>query len=101
MARYRMEDGTVLDTENATDHWDEATRWNGNNYISVATGSQWNHQTLYRSRKGRYYLVHTSQWQGSTPHAEWVSEHEAVRWLLANERDVPDDLAHLIDAVSE
>lgn len=101
MARYRMEDGTVLDTENATDHWDEATRWNGNNHISVATGSQWNHQTLYRSRKGRYYVVHASQWQGSTPHAEWVSEHEAVRWLLANENDVPDDLAHLIDAVSE
>ena len=41
MARYRMSDGaSVVDTANATQHWDEDTRWNGNNHISVATGSR-------------------------------------------------------------
>jgi len=84
MSTYRMDDGTVVKTENRSAMWGEATRWNGNNHISVATGSQWNHQTLYRSRKGRYYIEHESQWQGSTPHAEWVSNHEATRWLIAN-----------------
>ena len=102
MARYRMSDGaSVVDTANATQHWDEDTRWNGNNHISVATGSQWEHQTLYRSRRGRYYIEHTSQWQGSTPSAEWVSNEEAARWLLANEHEVPAELTTVAEQVSE
>lgn len=101
MATYRMEDGTVVKTENASAHWDEDTRWNGNNHISKATGSQWTHETLYRSRKGRYYVVHESQWQGSTPHAEWVSPQEAARWLLSQEQELPDDLAKHADNLTE
>lgn len=101
MARYRMEDGTVIDTENATAHWEEATRFDGSNHISVATGSQWTHQMLYRSRKGRYYIEHTSQWQGSTSHTEWVSPQEAARWLLANNQELPEDLKQYADEVSE
>ncbi len=101
MATYRMDDGTVIKTENATAEWAEDKRWDGNNMISVATGSQWNHQTLYRSRKGRYYIEHESQWQGSTPHAEWVSNHEAARWLLANDHELPEDLAALEAEVCE
>lgn len=101
--KYQMDGGTIVDTDKSSQHWEENTRWDGRNHISVATGSQWEHQTLYRSRKGRYYVVHESQWQGSTPHAEWVSEHEAVRWLLANgeEANIPDDLKQLVDDVSE
>lgn len=101
MSRYTMDDGTVVDTAKSTDHWDEDTRWDGRNHISVATGSQWDHETLYRSRKGRYYVVHSSQWQGSVDRAEWVSNHQAVRWLLANNRDVPEELESLVDDVSE
>lgn len=100
MATYRI-DGTIVKTENATTHWTEATRWDGNNHISVATGSQWEHETLYRSRKGRYWVEHESQWQGSTPHAEWISNHEAVRWLLANGHELPEDLKALEEEVSE
>ena len=101
MARYKMSDGTVVDTKNATQHWNEDTRWNGNNHISVATGSQWEHQTLYRSRRGRYYIEHESQWQGSTPSAEWVSNEEAARWLLANNETVPEELEAVAESVSE
>ena len=101
MTRYRMSDGTVVDTANASQHWDENTRWNGNNHISVATGSQWEHQMLYRSRRGRYYIEHTSQWQGSTPSAEWVSNEEDARWLLASENDVPAELDTVAEQVSE
>ncbi len=100
MARFRI-DGTVVDTDNATASWDEATRFDGRNHISVATGSQWDHQTLYRSRKGRYYLVCNSDWQGTTPHAEWVSGQEAARWLLANDESLPADLEQYADDVSE
>jgi len=70
MARCRMDGGAVVDTENSTQHWNEAMRWNGNN-----------HETLYRSRKGRYYLEHESQ--GLYP-IRRVSNAEAARWLLAN-----------------
>lgn len=101
MSRYQMEDGTVVDTKNAVQTWEESTRWNGNNHISVNTGSQWTHQTLYRSRKGRYYVVTTSQWQGSLPRAEWVSEHEAARWLIANEEELPSDLEKFAEEISE
>lgn len=104
MARYSMDDGTVVDTKKATELWEEDTRWDGKNYISVATGSQWDHEQLYRSRKGRYYVTHWSQWQGSTPRAEWVSLHQAATWLLANgcdENKLPDDLKAVADDVTE
>jgi len=101
MARYRMDDGTIVDTSKASAHWEEETDWDGNNHVSRATGSQWNHQKLYRSRKGRYYVEHTSQWQGSQPRIKWVSPQEATRWLLLNERELPDDLEQYEDAVTE
>ena len=100
MARYRIE-GSIVDTDNATQSWAEKTRWDGHNKVSVHTGTQWNHQTLHRSRKGRYYIERTSQWQGSTPSAEWVSPQEAVRWLMLNEEEIPKDLSQYEDEVSE
>lgn len=96
-----MDDGTVVDTDKATQSWAEETYFDGSNHISKATGSQWNHQTLYKSRKGRYYVEHTSQWQGSRAHVEWVSREEAARWLLHNEHELPDDLKDLEDEVVE
>jgi hypothetical protein len=101
MATYKMDDGTVVKTENAKASYDEETRWDGRNQISVNTGSQWDHQKLHESRKGRYWLECWSDWQGSTPHAEWISEHEATKWLILNEFEIPESLAHLQNEVEE
>ena len=104
MTRYRMSDGTVVETDRATQHWQEDTQWDGNNHISLVTGTQFDHQTLYQTRRGRYYVENTSQWQGRLPSAEWVSLEEATRWLLTNNHDVddlPEDLAALVDEVLE
>lgn len=101
MATYRMSDGTVVKTENANASWNEATYFDGRNRISKATGTQWEHETLYRSRKGRYYIERSSQWRGSHDSAEWVSNEEAARWLLHNEEELPDDLKDLEEQVSE
>ena len=103
MARYRMDGGTIVDTDKASDEWSEGTYWDGRNHISCATGDQWTHECLYRSRKGRYYVEHSSDWQGARAHCEWVSPHEAVRWLLANGYDekMPDELRELVDDVTE
>ena len=101
MTTYRMDDGTVVKTENATQSWDEKRYHNGNNWISVATRSQWNHETLYRSRRGRYWIEHTSQMQGREDYAEWIGNHSAAQWLLANGHELPDDLKPLETEVSE
>jgi len=101
MSKYKMNDGTVIDTERATQSWEEETEWDGRNHISKATGSQWEHEKLYRSRKGRYYVERTSQWQGSRPHVQWVSDEAAATWLLANGHELPDDLEHLESEIVE
>lgn len=98
---YRMDDGTIVKTENASQSWEEATFWDGNNHISRATGSQWDHETLHRSRKGRYWVECTSQRQGTRAHAEWFSDHKAAQWLLHNEHELPEDLKALEAEVSE
>jgi len=101
MSTYRMEDGTILKTENSTNCWEEETFFDGNNTISKATGSQWHHQTLFRSRKGRYWIECTSQWQGDRDRAEWLSPEDATRWLLLNDHELPEELAHLQAEVEE
>lgn len=101
MAKFKMDDGTVLNTDKATQEWTEDTRWNGNNHISVNTGSQWEHQTLFKSAKGRYYLVHSSAYQGSLSHAELISNEEAAGWLLTNREDLPEDLKQYQESIEE
>jgi hypothetical protein len=96
-----MDDGTVLDTKNATNHWNEARWFDGHNHISTPTGSQWDHETLYRSRKGRYYILHSSQWQGKSDYCTWIDHRPAAGWLLANDHDLPEDLAALEEEVME
>jgi hypothetical protein len=101
MSRYRMQDGAIVDTERASKSWEESRFHDGRNWISRATGEQWTHQTLYRSRKGRYWIEHMSDWQGSHPSAEWIDAPEAARWLLVNKHELPEDLAGLADEVME
>ena len=64
--------------------WDEDTDWNGNNHISRATGSQWEHQRLYRTASGRWILHHWSQYQGTLETYEEIDDNTAARWLSVN-----------------
>lgn len=101
MAKFRIDGSSIVDTDNASASWNEEKTFDGNNQISVNTGSQWLGQKLYRSRKGRYYVVHTSAYQGSVDRAEWVSPEEATRWLVLNEEALPEDLTEYLDQVTE
>lgn len=101
MTKYRMDDGTLVDTERASASWPEARDFDGHNRIGRSSGSQWSYQTLHCSRKGRYYIEHTSNWEGARPHVEWVSREEAARFLLHNELELPEDLKNLEDEISE
>ena len=101
MSKYQMDGGTVVDTAKASQVWEESSNWDGHNFISVNTGSQWEHQTLYRSRKGRYYIEHDSAYQQGRSHCEWVSEYEATRWLILNKKELPEELKQYEDEISE
>ena len=65
-------------------HFPEDTRWDGSNHISVATGSQWDHESLQRTASGWYVLHSWSQWQGSREAWTRVSDETAFDWLLKN-----------------
>jgi len=98
---YTMEDGRIVKTENAVASWNEDTDWDGSNHISKATGSQWEHERLYKSKKGNYYLEWWSQWQGTTPGARWLTPQEAAHWLIAQNESLPADLAEFEDELTE
>lgn len=72
---------------NKAKKWDEDTYWNGNNHISRATGSQWDHEILYRTKGGIYVLHRWSQWQGSGESYEEISRADAATWLSQNDHD--------------
>lgn len=99
MARYRIGD-LVVDTVDATASYDckASHRWDGNNHVCGHTGSRWEHQTLYRSRRGRYYVVCTAPWRD---HTEWLSPEAVARWLLLNGDEIPAELAAAADSVTE
>ena len=99
--RLKMPDEMVVDTDKATASHEEKTDWNGRNHISRNTGSQWEHETLYRSAKGRYYVVHTSQMEGTLPSAEWLEPARAAAWMLLNDCEIPPELAEAAGEVTE
>ena len=63
----------------------ENTRWDGRNHISVATGSQSQHEWLYQTATGRYVLNSFSDWEGTLEKYELIEEEKAFRWLIAND----------------
>ena len=69
------------------ERFEEATRWDGSNHISIATGSQWDHERLYRTVGGRWVLHRWSQWQGRPEVYRFLTDQEAQTWLLTNEED--------------
>lgn len=67
----------------AAERFEESQTHDGRNFISDATGSQWDHETLYRTKKGRWVLNESSQWQGSQDKYSEVSASDASAWLIA------------------
>ncbi|MEU5323026.1 hypothetical protein AB0G67_40680 [Streptomyces sp. NPDC021056] len=65
----------------------EATRWDGNNHVSVNPVGRHGHQALYRTKGGRWVLNTWSQWQGSEDRYEFIDDSVAKDWLLRNDED--------------
>ena len=75
--------GRYFDLNTAT-QYNEGTEFDGNNMISIATGSQWEHEKLYHSASGTWILNHWSQWQGSTERDTVIDDTAAAIWLANN-----------------
>ena len=101
MATYKMDDGTVAKSENATARYGEHQDWNGSNHIGRSSCSQWHDQMLYRSKNGHYWLEHSSRVQGERDWAEWLSPEQAAAWLLHNDYEIPDELKEAANRVEE
>jgi len=88
MRRQALTDGTGrwFDLD-AAKRFDEATIWDGRNRISLATGSQWDHEALYRTASDRWIKRWWSQWQGTVDRWEEISPAEAAAWLVQNGYD--------------
>lgn len=76
MAKYRTEKG-IVNTDKAILEY-SLDQWDGHNITCGGTGL---HQTLYRSKKGQWYILHSSQWQGSKPRIEFIEENTAYKRL--------------------
>lgn len=100
MNRQSLDDRSWFDLDKAK-KYEEDTYWNGQNHISRATGSQWEHESLYRTAKDSWILHSWSQWQGSVPTWNKVSTPEAAAWLAANSHDPPTEDPETAEAYSE
>jgi len=86
MRRQALDNGKWFDLDSAQ-CWEEYTWFNGSNHISYATGSQWEHETLYRTRGGKWVLNHWSNYQGSAATWEEIDNDTAAKWLVKNNKD--------------
>jgi hypothetical protein len=88
MKRVTLTDGTGrwFDIEKA-ECFEEAFVWDGQNRISKATRSKWDHEELWRTGGGQWVLHSWSQWQGTTDSWTLVDDAFAARWLATNDHD--------------
>ena len=83
MKRINLGNGSWFNPDSST-IFTESYRWGGQNYISLATESQWDHQDLYRTAKGNWVLREYSDWQGTSERYSVVPDEDAYEWLLKN-----------------
>ena len=75
----------------SSEKFDEGTFHNGQNWISKATNSQWNHETLYRTKGKQWVLVKNSNIQGTQEEVVLISNDEAAEWFSKNELEPHED----------
>ena len=66
--------------------FDEDSNWEGRNHISKATGSQWDHETLLFTRKGKWVLNSYGSSCGQYDDYTVISEAKAIEWIVQNNR---------------
>lgn len=80
--------GQWFDSEKA-EIYKENSYHDGRNFISKATGSQWEHEAIFVTKGGKFILNHWSNWQGSVETYEEINKTEAAEWFA--KQDFQDD----------
>lgn len=83
--------------------FEEGMYWDGRNNISNATGSQWDHEILLFTRKGKWVLNSYGSSCGQYDRYTVISEASAVEWIVQNDRvdelgDLPADVCERMKA---
>lgn len=85
MTRIAITDGSGRwFSQNTAEYFKEDTYHNGNNWISKATGTQFEHEGLYRTAGGRFILHKWTDYQGGPNTYEEVSNEDAAIWFSIN-----------------
>lgn len=92
-----------FELDKATHVAEEETRWDGNNMISRATGSQWQREDLYRTAGGAWVIRHDNRDGrfGGVVGVTWhgVTAERAEEWL--RKQDLHDVADEHFEAVEE
>lgn len=84
--RVSIEGGGWFDLD-AANLFPEDKEWSGTNLISSNTGTQWEHQAVYRTARGRWVLCAYSDYQQSPPTYTFIDDDTARDWLTRNSHD--------------
>lgn len=100
MQKQALDGGGWIDLD-ACRTWKEDKNFDGSKMMSAATGSQWDHQCLFLTAKGRWVLHSWSQWAGIGETYERIDVSGAANWLVQNDYDETDvpELAGTIAAL--
>lgn len=104
MARIKSTDETTgrtfwFESKNAR-RFAEDTRFDGNNHVSINTGSEWYHQTLYRTAGGKWLLLDWSNYEHIGNTSRHLTDDEAYEWLVRNDHD-DEEIAGFFGSVEE
>lgn len=83
--RQALDDGSGWFDLDLAQRFVEKTFHDGSNNISANTGSQWDHQQLFRTAKGRYVLHCWSDFEGTRESWQAIDDTDAHKWLIRNE----------------
>jgi len=94
MKRVSLTDqsGQWFDSEKS-EIYKENTYHDGKNWISKATGSQWEHEAVHVTKGGKFILNHWSNFQGSTETYEEITKEQAAEWFAKQDmqdNEIPD-----------
>lgn len=85
--------GYWFDEDRATS-FSELTYWNGRNWISKATNSQFEHEELLCTHQGMWILKSWTDYQGSVVSYCQVADKDAAIWLISMGCELPSVLEH-------
>ena len=88
MKRIALTDGSgCWFDEDRAEEFSESTWWDGKNNVSYATGSDREHEWLYRTQGGKWILRWSSQYQGVSTTVDEIDDKTAAAWLVRSNHE--------------